>query len=83
MMTVLEIEYQGDDLIISKEVAEQRLGLHRGDWLEIRLKNTLIPIERSPNEYLKIENDLETLRQSINPDDLTDWETARKALWAT
>ena len=30
-MSILEMEYQGDDLVISKEVVEKELGLHPGD----------------------------------------------------
>ena len=82
-MTVLEIEYRGDDLIIPKEVAEKELGLHPGDRVEIRPKSPLVPIERTPEKSIAIKTALESLRQAFDPDDLTDWETSRKALWAT
>jgi hypothetical protein len=50
---------------------------------EIRPKISLNPIERSPEEIVKIERALEALREAFDPDDLEDWETSRKTLWAT
>ncbi len=82
-MSVLEMEYQGDDLIISKEVAEKELGLHPGDRLEIRPKMVLMPVDRLPEEITEIERACELLRQAFEPDDLADWEISRKAMWAT
>lgn len=82
-MPVLELEYQGTDLVIPREVAEKELGLHPGDRLEIRPKIVLTPIERSPEEVAKIEQALEVFRQAFEPEHLADWETTRKALWAT
>ncbi len=82
-MNILEMEYQGDDLIISKEMAEKELGLHLGDRLEIRPKMVLLPIDRLPEEIAEIERAWNALRQTFEPDDLQDWETSRKALWST
>lgn len=82
-MTVLELEYQGDDLIISKEVAEKNLGLQPGDKLEVRPKVMLAPIDRPAEEVARIKEAFDALRQVFDPADLEDWEDNRKALWAT
>lgn len=82
-MAVFELEYTGDDLIISKEVAEKELGLHPGDRLEIRPKQLLVPVNRSLEERQRIEQDLEALQQAFATQDLDDWETSRQELWAT
>lgn len=82
-MAVLELEYQGDDLIISKEVAEKNLGLQPGDKLEVRPKVMLTPINRPAEEVARIKEAFEALRQAVDPADLEDWEENRKVLWAT
>jgi antitoxin component of MazEF toxin-antitoxin module len=82
-MTVLEIEYQGDDLIIPKEVVEKELGLHPGDRVEVRLKTALLVVEPTPETLVAVKRALESLRQAFDPAELADWETSRKALWAT
>lgn len=81
-MKVLEVEYTGGDLIISKEVAEKQLGLHPGDRLEIRLKVPLVPIDRSSEELEQLRQDVEAFRQAFNPSDLENWELSKKELWA-
>jgi len=58
-------------------------GVHLGDNVEIQPKIILIPIERPPEEIAEIERMLEALRQAFDPDELEDWETSRKTLWAT
>lgn len=82
-MAVLELEYQGDDLIISREMAEKKLGLQPGDRLEIRPKLVLESLDRSVEEIVQIKADFEALRQSFDEADLDGWEETRKALWAT
>jgi len=82
-MAVLELEYQGDDLIISKEMAEKELGLQPGDRLEVRPKVTLEPLDRPAEEVAQIKEAFEALRQSFNANELDNWEETRKALWAT
>jgi hypothetical protein len=82
-MAVLELEYQGDDLIISREMAEKELGLQPGDRLEIRPKLMLEQLDRSDEEVAQIKADFEALRQSFDEANLDDWEMTRKAVWAT
>ena len=82
-MIVLELEYQGDDLIISKETVEKKLGLQPGDRLEIRPKMALTPLERPLEEIAEIQKTLDALRQAFDPADLEDWDSSRKALWET
>jgi hypothetical protein len=82
-MSVLEIEYRGDDLVITREMAEQELGLHLGDRLEIRPKLILVPIDRTPEQIIEIKQLCEALRQAFEQGDLQDWEASRQELWAT
>lgn len=82
-MPVIELEFQGTDLVIPREVAEKELGLQPGDRLEIRPKVGLTPVDRSPEEVAKIEQTLEALRQAFEPEHLADWETTRRELWLT
>ena len=82
-MAVLELEYQGDDLIISREMAEKKLGLQPGDRLEIRPKLLLELLDRPAEEVAQIKADFEAFRQSFEEADLDDWEETRKVLWAT
>jgi hypothetical protein len=71
-MAVLELEYQGDDLIISREMAEKELGLQPGDRLEIRPKLILELLDRPVEEVAQIKADFEALRQSFDEADLDD-----------
>jgi len=80
-VNTLELEYNGDDLIISKEMVEQEFGLLPGDRLEIRPKLVLVPLKRTPEDLKAIEEACQDLRQAFEPADLEDWEDARKALW--
>ncbi len=82
-MSTIELEYLGKDLVISREVAEKKLGLHPGDRIEVRPKLALTPIPRSPEETSQITETLERLRAAFHPADLDDWETQRDKIWAS
>jgi len=76
-MTVLEIEYKGSDIIISKDTVEKELGLHLGDRIIVALqpKVKLVPLKRSPAEIARIKQILEDFRDAFTPEELANWET--------
>ena len=76
-MPTVELEYLGDDLVISKQTAEQELGLHPGDRIEIRPKADFEPEVQSFEKTRLLTESLEHLREAFKPSDLDDWETKR------
>ena len=82
-MTVLEIEYKGGDIIISKDTVEKEWGLHPGDRVIVALqpKVKLVPLKRSPAEIARIKQLLEDFREAFAPEELANWETMRNELW--
>ena len=81
-MPKVELEYLGDDLVISKQTAEQELGLHPGDRIEIRPKADFEPEVQSFEKSRLLTESLENLRETFKPSDLDDWETQRNKLWS-
>ena len=81
-MPTVELEYLGDDLVISKQTAEQELGLHPGDRIEIRPKADFEPEVQSFEKSRPLTESLENLRAAFKPSDLDAWETQRNQLWS-
>lgn len=81
--TILELEYKGNDLIISKDVLEKTFGLRLGDKLELRPKLKLIPMQRSVTEINRIRALLDPLAGSWSDEDVQAFNTLRKDLWHT
>ena len=65
-MPKVELEYLGSDLVISKQTAEQELGLHPGDRIEIRPKADFEP------EIQSFENPAFSLNPSKNFEKLSN-----------
>ncbi|MCY4352052.1 MAG: hypothetical protein OXC45_02980 [Gemmatimonadetes bacterium] len=81
-MPKVELKYLGDDLVISKQTAEQELGLHPGDRVEIRPKADFGPEVQSFEKSRLLTDSLENLRAAFKSSDLDDWETQRNQLWS-
>ena len=81
-MPTVELEYRGDDLVNSKQTAEQELGLHPGDRIEIRPKADFEPEVQSLEKSKLLTESLENLREAFKSSDLDDWETQRNQLWS-
>ena len=66
-MPKVELKYLGDDLVISKQTAEQELGLHPGDRVEIRPKADFGPEVQSFEKSRLLTDSLENSEQLSNP----------------
>ena len=83
-MPVVELEYSGRDLIISKDIVEKTLGLHPGDRIEIRPKISFLSAKHPSSETTaEIVKTLEELRDAFDPAVLADWEVRKREIWAS
>ena len=84
-MTVLEIEYKGGDIVISKDTAEKKLGLHPGDRVTVFMspKVKLVPIKKTLEEKERLRELLDPTPGSWSEADEEAFNKLREALWST
>lgn len=81
---MLEIQYNGTDLVISKDTIEEQLGYRPGDTLRVVIPNKyqLKPIPRLPDEIERMRAGLEAVAGSWNRADVDHFQKVREELWA-
>ena len=82
-MPVLEFEYTGDNVIISKHIVEEHLGLRPGDRVVIRSKVELIPRQRSLHEIQQIREILKPTIGSWTSEDAETFYKQNDEQWAS
>ncbi len=79
-MTVLEQIFEGRDVIIPKEAIES-LGVKPGEYVVIRPKVALRPIELEAEERARILEVLDNLRGIWTEEDEAEFRRAREEMW--
>ncbi len=80
---MLEIQYNGTDLVIPKDTIEGQYGYRPGDMLRVLIPNKLQlkPLSRLPEEVTHLRNTLEAVGGSWSVDDAERFQELRQELW--